>query len=102
MKFETSCDMGNIKIFTDDISLFFDNGIGDVKTTVKVYSKEPKNMLKLHFCGHFTVKNNSAFLSSYDCMDDPIYTFKPGRWFVMRENTKPLFHIYRCDMDLHA
>ena len=102
MKYETSCNMGVIKIFTDDISLFFDNGIGDVTTIVEVHSKEPAGAMKMHFSGHFTVKNNLAYLSSYDCEDDPIHTFKPGRWFVMREHTKPHFHIYHCDMDIHA
>ena len=52
------------------------------------------------FLGHFTVKT-VAFLSRYDCGDEPIYTFGKGRWFVSVSGNSS-FHIYKQDDDIHA
>lgn len=99
-KFTTSCDMGNIKIFNKDMSCFFDNGVGDVETTVCISEKKINHENNLKFMGHFTVKTE-AYLSSYDCSDTPIHTFKKGRWFVYLE--KPAhFIIIKEDEDIHA
>ena len=100
MKFKTECDMGNIKIYNDSMSVFFENGVGDVTTTVEILQKWNGKPHDAKFLGHFTVKDK-AFLSFYDCADEPIYEFSKGRWFV--ELIKPLYlRIYKCDMDLHA
>lgn len=80
MKYKTYSDMGSIKIYTPDVSLFFHNGYGDGKNTVTVTEKRKKHENKA-FIGHFTVRT-TAYLSEYDCGFDPIHTFTPGRWFV--------------------
>jgi hypothetical protein len=76
------------------LSCFFSNGIGDGTNIVEIhYKKEPPETAQ--FLEHFTVKTK-AYLSSYDCKDDPIYTFKKGRWFVYL--LKPAhFYIKRVD-----
>jgi hypothetical protein len=96
----TSCDMGSIKIYTDDVSVFFLNEVGDVPTTTEVYHKKSKKSRNEEFLGHFTVKTR-AFLSAYDCMDDPIYEFPKGRWFVYLK-APAQFIIEKEDEDLHA
>lgn len=79
-KFETSCDMGSIKIFNDTISCFFNNGIGDLPTIGEGSRKPDHDLSQAKFLGHFTVKTK-AFLADYDCSDDyPLYTFSKGRW----------------------
>lgn len=78
MKYKTNCDMGSIKIFNKDLSLFFNNGLGDFETIVEILDKEPKHK---EFLGHFTVKTK-AYLSNYDCEDKAIHTFEKGRYFV--------------------
>ena len=97
-KFETDCDMGSIKIFNSTMSIFFSNNIGDFPNTVTIYDRYPKKMGE--FLGHFTVKT-VAFLSRYDCGDEPIYTFGKGRWFVSVSGNSS-FHIYKQDDDIHA
>ena len=123
-KFETSCDMGSIKVFNDTMSCFFDNGIGDLPTAVYILDFEdplkppinpdrielspyaPLTGSELHskgkakFLGHFTVKTE-AYLSEYDCSDEPIYTFSKGRWFVYRVEDAMLY-IEKVDEDIHA
>lgn len=99
--FITSCDMGAIKIFTKDVALFFNNGIGDLPTTVRIYERPRKYAPKgAEFIEHFTVKSE-AYLSGYDCEDDPIYTFKKGRWFVFLHNNNS-FDIVWTDNEVHA
>lgn len=107
-KFETSCDMGSVKVFNDSMSAFFSNSIGDVPTVVYIIEKpNPKDAAKLPydnktatFLGHFTVKT-IAYLSDYDCGDNAVYTFKPGRWFVNLLEEGVLL-IEKVDEDLHA
>ena len=106
-KFETSCDMGSIKIFNDSMSCFFDNGLGDLPTTVYIFDPADKEVVTIlphskhsEFLGHFTVKT-VAYLSDYDCEDNAIYTFKPGRWFVQRLDDAIML-IEKEDGDLQA
>ena len=107
-KFETDCDMGCIKIYNEGLSCFFENGIGDVSTIVYVQEERedkaekslPLNMNETRFLGHFTVRDE-AYLSEYDCADDPIYTFGKGRWFVTLLDTAIIL-ISKADEDLHA
>lgn len=101
MKFRTTCDMGSIKIFNQGLSCFFDNKIGDVPTIVEVvkFTKKDRHC-GAKFLGHFTVKDK-AYLSAYDCDDDPIYTFNKGRWFVYLLKPAHL-RIEKIDNDLHA
>jgi len=98
----TFSDMGSIKIFNDTMSCFFDNNIGDVKNDVVITEKESdyQHDYKSKFAGHFTVKTE-AYLSKYDCSEEPVHTFGAGRWFV--ELLEPAyFHIYKVDEDLNA
>ncbi len=81
--------MGSIKIFNDDMSTFFLNDIGDCPNIVEVYGAvegkkkmEGKGNSEWTFLGHFTVKANHAYLSSYDCSDSSIHAFSQGRYFV--------------------
>lgn len=79
-KYLTYSDMASIKIYTKDLACFFSNGIGDGTNIVEIHPrKEPPETAQ--FLEHFTVKTE-AYLSNYDCEDDPIHTFKSGRWFV--------------------
>ena len=109
-KFETSCDMGSIKIYNEGMACFFGNGIGDVPTIVYIREDKmtPKDMAEMckfdgkhtKFIEHFTVKDK-AYLSSYDCEDDPIYTFGKGRWFVSLIEEAVML-IEKVDEDIHA
>ena|SRR3972149_8687499 len=107
-KFETSCDMGSIKIFNESMSCFFGNGIGDLPTVVYINEKIggstkgiPFDTTKAEFLEHFTVKTK-AYLADYDCSDDnPIYTFSKGRWFVYRVEDAVMY-IEKVDEDTHA
>lgn len=96
-------DMASIKIFSKEFSSFFGNEVGDGTNTVIIYNERSQvpDKKQGRFLGHFSVKkNNSVFLSNYDCADDPIYTFSTGRWFV---NCKDMtFLIERIDNDTHA
>ena len=100
MIFKTNCDMGNVKIFNNTVSLFFDNGVGDVPTIVEVLPKPKNESIDGEFLGHFTVKTE-AFLSSYDCDDSPLYEFGRGRWFVYRIKVANL-KIIKQDEDIYA
>jgi len=108
-KFKTWSDMGCIKIFSNDLSLFFSNDIGDGGNIVKIYKKEPliedkkgkKNNI-LTFLGHFTVKEkDSVWLSEYDCSNKSLYCFDIGRWFVSLSGNCEFF-IYKIDEELHS
>jgi hypothetical protein len=91
--------MGSIKIYNDTMSVFFSNNIGDFPNKVTICDKNKSNA-KGEFLGHFTVKTE-AFLSRYDCSDEPLYTFTRGRWFVNLVGDSHFF-IYKCDNDTHA
>ena len=101
MKLKTVCDMGSIKIFNDTISCFFSNNWGDGENIVEISNKNTKRDTRNYkFLGHFTVKTE-AFLSAYDCEDEPIYTFTKGRWFVyLVKSTK--FYISKVDDETHS
>ena len=102
MKYITTCDMGNIKIFSENMSCFFDNGVGDVDTKVEIVEKQPKNLNNYEFLGHFTVKKeDKVFLSGYDCDDSEIHTFEIGRYFVYRKKDADMV-IVLTDKDIHA
>jgi len=102
MKYITTCDMGNIKIFSENMSCFFDNGVGDVDTKVEIVEKQPKNLNNYEFLGHFSVKKpKSVWLSYYDCSDDKVHNFKVGRWFVYRRKEADIV-IMLQDKDIHA
>lgn len=111
MKFMTSCDMGSIKIFSNSMSVFYLNGIGDCPNVVDVRTKitrKPKAGYSApqppngEFLGHFTVRpGEEVHLSSYDCDDDPIHTFGIGRWFVYRTDVAK-FQIEKVDEELVA
>ena len=78
-----------VKVYSKEMSAFFDNGIGDGSMVVRVYPKvlsyEKQAGADEEFIGHFTVREpKSVFLSGYDCDDEPLYTFGIGRWFVYR------------------
>ena len=108
LKFETSCDMGSIKIFNKGMACFFSNDIGDCPTTVYIREKKIKDLKDLgkfdgkniKFLQHFTVKDK-AYLSDYDCEDSPIYTFGKGRWFVYLIEEAVML-IEKVDEDIHA
>ena len=96
----TESDMGCIKIYNEGMSCFFQNGFGDSRNTVKIYPEGTKKRHNFKFLGHFTVKDE-AFLSEYDCADEPIYKFEKGRWFVNLE--EPLkFIISKVDEETHS
>jgi len=107
--FKCNCDMGSIKIFTDSLSCFFLNDFGDGVNTVRIYPngrKRPNDGKehfldgKEHFLGHFTVKTK-AYLSANDCMNDAVYEFSKGRWFVnLRGNME--FIIEKIDDETHS
>ncbi|HQP51970.1 MAG TPA: hypothetical protein PLA06_07315 [Syntrophorhabdaceae bacterium] len=100
MAFITECDMGSIKIFNSSMSLFYENGVvGDGTNIVNIYKRTSVDVPG-NFVGHFTVKSNDTYLSSYDCIDKPLYKFGKGWWFVYRESEKPIFHIVRTENDI--
>ncbi len=101
MVFLTDCDMGSIKIYNSNMSLFYGNGVGDGENIVNIYTKTSVDVPG-NFVGHFAVKGNDTYLSSYDCIDKPLYKFGKGRWFVYRESEKPVFHIVRTDNAVDA
>ena len=104
MQFRTVSDMGSIKIFSDNMSAFFANGMGDCANRVDVITRVSKNSFKhqMEFLGHFTVKeDNEVHLSSYDCEDDSIHTFGVGRWFVYLVK-EAHFRIEFCDKEVHS
>jgi hypothetical protein len=103
-RFETDCDMGSIKIYTEDASWFFSNGIGDVPTAIDIKDSLPKTRKNNdEFLGHFTVKTEgTVFLSFYDCEDDKVYTFPVGRWFVYRKKRGAHIVIQLTDLDTYA
>lgn len=84
--YKTYSDMGTIKIFSDTMSAFFDNGVGDGATKVRIDTKS-ESLRDGYFLGHFTVKKeNTVFLSGYDCTDDKMFEFSIGRWCVYRSD----------------
>jgi len=103
-KIITESDMGNIKIYNDTLSCFFDNQVGDVENVVYVAEKEevPNEYKwgKPQFLGHFTVKKK-AYLSAYDCSDESVYAFGKGRWFVTLIEPA-VFIITKVDEDIRA
>jgi len=112
MTVTTVSDMGNIKIFSKDLSCFFANGFGDADNKVRIInskkisgvhvSKVSEQYQDAEFLGHFTAKNDDeVFLSEYDCNNEKIHSFKRGRWFVYL--LKPLhFLIERVDEETHS
>jgi hypothetical protein len=109
MIYQTECDMGSIKIFNEELSMFFSNNIGDGTNAVHIVSKEKAEKLVKKvgktinetFLGHFTVKKGRAHLGTYDCDDIPIASFGKGRWWVLLIDIDT-FVIYKQDNDLHA
>lgn len=105
--FRTICDMAAIKIFTDDVSLFFANHVGDGTNTVHVFSQKEKKAGEAfvaernwEFEEHFTVKTK-AWLSAGDCEDSKRHEFPPGRYFVYVGKNQH-FAIIWTDKDVHA
>jgi hypothetical protein len=98
-KFKTISDMGSVKIFTSDVSFFFNNGFGDGENIVQINNKTLKNSVD-SFLGHFTIKTK-AYLSEYDCKDNAIYEFEKGRYFVhlVKEG---VFNITKEDEELDS
>jgi len=86
---KTNSDIGSIRIYNDTMVLYLRNGIGDVPSKViivenntrkeqELLSKELDQIsLNMVASDLFEVKT-VAYLSSYDCEEDPIYQFKPG------------------------
>ena len=104
MQFHTISDMGSMKVFSDRMSAFFANGVGDGGNRVDVITRKRKgvNIDGHQFLGHFTVKQeNEVHLSSYDCEDDAIHTFGVGRWFVYLVK-EAHFRIEFCDNEIHS
>lgn len=96
--------MGQIKIFGDEMSVFFDNGAGDLPTNVKIIERKDKKPKSNSgdFIGHFTAKKkNSIHLAAYDCGNIPVHTFDIGRWFVYRKNDLNMIIEYQDD-HIHA
>jgi len=85
-KFTTDCDMGSIKIFSEEWAVFYANSCGDLPTIVNIKTtphKAGNPWPKGKFLSHFTVRaKDTVHLSFYDCDDIPAYTFGIGRWFV--------------------
>ena len=103
-RYITHCDMGMVKIFTKDVSLFFFNNIGDIGTAVDVYIKKPRISKERlgEYIGHFTVKSeHSVWLSGDDCEDEKIHMFGIGRWWV-HLTTPAHLSIIKQDMEVHA
>jgi hypothetical protein len=99
VKIITGCDMASIKIYTNDVSLFFDNELGDGVNIVNIIKgKVPK---EAKFLGHFTVKTK-AWLSRDDCDDIKVYEFTKGRWWVHLIENECIFYIRKEDEDIHA
>ena len=101
-----SADMGSVKVFSKELSLFLNNGIGDGSHTVKVYGQAEaadKNFHHEEFLGHFTVKQaGKVHISAHDCSDSEIYTFTEiGRYFCCLD-AKNVIHIVWTDGDVHA
>ena len=95
MKYMVSADMGSIKVYTKDVSLFVSNGGGDGPRELQILTNPtPAQMAKTHqgdFINHFTVKEKGVVhISGYDCTSgDPIYTFdKIGRYFCYGKEGK--------------
>ena len=87
--------MGSIKIFNDTVAFFFSNNMGDVENDVIITEKESdySHPYEAQYVGHFIVKTE-AYLSGYDCLDEPIHSFGKGHWIV--KLLKPAyFHIYK-------
>jgi hypothetical protein len=108
-KYTTSCDMGSIKIFNDDMSTFFLNDIGDCPNIVEVYGAvegkkkmEGKGNSEWTFLGHFTVKGKPAHLSDDDCYDNSVHMFNKGRWFVFLLAGSSKFRIILQDKEIHC
>ena len=100
--FTCDCDMGCIKVFSEDLSLFWPNGVGDVPTIVDIYTEREDLSEEGKWLGHFTVKTeDSVYLAQYDCSHDPVYTFSVGRWWVYRIDDAH-FAMILVDQDLHA
>ena len=99
MKIITDSDMASIKIHTNDVSLFFDNELGDGENIVHI--TKGKVPINAKFLGHFTVKTK-AWLSGYDCDDSKVYEFTKGRWWVHLIEEKCIFYIKKEDEDIHA
>jgi len=83
-------DMGSIRIFSKDFACFFSNGIGDGAYKLTISNKDFEETKNIKFVGHFEVRNE-AFLSRYDCEDEPIYAFKKGRYPVYCDNNGNMF-----------
>jgi hypothetical protein len=92
--------MASIKIYGQDMSCFFANGIGDSRNQVPIGNMVNEDQDE--FLGHFTVRQRgSVYLSGDDCSNDPMYEFPIGRYFVYL--CKPRhFVIALKDQDLHA
>jgi len=101
-RYITHCDMGMVKIFTQDVSFFFHNGVGDIGTAVDIYPKRSRIKNLGEYLGHFTVKaEHAAWLSGDDCEDEKIHMFGIGRWWVHLIAPANLL-IFKYDMEVHA
>jgi hypothetical protein len=94
---ETNSDIGSIRIYNDTMVIYLDNRIGDLPSKVVICESENKEEQKL-ILGELKDVNNElenryfaiktiAYLRDYDCGENPIYAFKPGRYHsVLYEN----------------
>jgi hypothetical protein len=61
IKHTTYSDMGNIKIFNNELSCFFANGFGDGSNNIYIYPKGTKKRYD-NFLGHFTITPDNETL----------------------------------------
>ncbi len=89
---EYSADGGALKIYCDGMSVDFLNGVGDGHFTVEVI--EGLHYVKgYEFIGSFVVRT-TAYISSYDCSYDPVYTLERGRYGVSRDDNGNMLICY--------
>lgn len=84
--FNVGADIGSVKLGSNDVFFYFQNGVGDGGYKCIVYEKGHKKNVLMdpgHFEGSFIVRKESKiFLFEYDCGNLQIYCFQPGRYFV--------------------
>ena len=89
---KTNADIGSIRIYNETMVLYFANGLGDMPSKVVICEndsqqeqeavwKELEPVGKMVASNLFDVKTK-AYLSDYDCEEQPIYEFKIGTYFV--------------------
>ena len=89
-EYTVDADMGSVRIKTNDVAMFFNNGYGDGKHKVIVDFLMPDHELAKQgwkFAGHFEVlPSGKATLMDYDCGGNPIHTFHEGRYPVWNKD----------------